>query len=91
MISDDATEITTFPMEIKTVTASDDERAGSGDDTHALTVAEVSEESGDEGDIELEKGEPEKGDPRKGDSVVDMTRPQTLKMKQTNSHRSGVS
>ena len=86
MISDNATEIITFPIEIITVSASDDERAGSGDDTHALTVAQVSEESGDEGEEE-----PEKGKPRNGDSVVDMTRPQTLKMKQTNSHRSGVS
>ena len=86
MISDNATEIITFPIEIITVSASDDERAGSGDDTHALTVAQVSEESGDEGDEE-----PDKGKPRNGDSVVDMTRPQTLKMKQTNSHRSGVS
>ena len=86
MISDNATEIITFPIEIITVSASDDERAGSGDDTHALTVAQVSEESGDEGDEE-----PEKGEPRNGDSVVDMTRPQILRMKQSNSHRSGVS
>ena len=86
MISDNATEIITFPIEIITVSASDDERAGSGDDTHALTVAQVSEESGDEGDEE-----PDKGKPRNRDSVVDMMRPQILRMKQSNSHRSGVS
>ena len=91
MISDNATEIITFPIEIITVSASDDERAGSGDDTHALTVAQVSEESGDKGDEEPDKGQPEKGKPRNGDSVVDMTRPQILRMKQSNSHRSGVS
>ena len=59
------------PIEIITVPASEDEREDSGEDVPALTAAEVSEESGDEGDGDPEKEEPEKGEPRKGDQGAD--------------------
>ena len=58
-------------IEIITVPASEDEREDSGEDVPALTAAEVSEESGDEGDGDPEKEEPEKGEPRKGDQGAD--------------------
>ena len=59
------------PIEIITVPASEDEREDSGEDVPALTAAEVSEKSGDEGDGDPEKEEPEKGEPRKGDQGAD--------------------
>ena len=64
MISDNTTEIIKSPIDIITVPSSEDNCEDSGEDISALSDAEVSESSGDEGGDDLEKGEPRKGDPR---------------------------
>ena len=85
LISDNSKEIINAPVEIITVSSSEDELEDADACTPGLAVSEVSESSGDEGgedldgaadDLEeavegLDEGELEKGEPRKGDYRVD--------------------
>jgi hypothetical protein len=85
LISDNSMEIINAPIEIITVSSSEDELEDVEECTPGLAASEVSESSGDEGgedldgaadDLEeavegLDEGELEKGEPRKGDYRVD--------------------
>ena len=84
LISDNSKEIINAPIEIITVSSSEDELEDVDERTPRLASSEVSESSGDEGgedldgaadDLEeavegLDEGELEKGEPRKGDYRV---------------------
>ena len=65
--SEDTTEIINAPIEIITVSASDDEQDESGDNLPVLSAAEVSEELGDP----VESGDEGSGEPKKRDHRVD--------------------
>ena len=73
-ISNNSNEIINAPIEIITVSSSEDEPEDSEVCIPALSVAEVTESSGDEGDDDLDeavdgldKGEPEKRKSQQGD------------------------
>ena len=70
IISNNTTEIAKAPIEIITVSSSEDDPDNPGVDVPALSAAEVSESSGDEGGNDLDKGKPEKDKPQKGDYRV---------------------
>ena len=55
-ISNNSTEITYAPIEIITVPASEDEPEDLGADFPALSAAEISESSGDEGEDDVDDG-----------------------------------
>ena len=67
LISEDTTEIINAPIEIITVSASDDEHDESGDNLPALSAAEVFEELGDP----VESGDEGSGEPKKRYNRVD--------------------
>ena len=71
-ISDNSSEIINAPIEIITVSSSEDEPEDPEICVPALSAAEVSESSGDEGEDDLDAGEDDldKGEPEKRDDRV---------------------
>ena len=77
-ISNNSNEIINAPIEIITVSSSEDEPEDPEICVPALSAAEVSESSGDEGEDDLDageddldKGEPEKRESQQGDDRAD--------------------